>query len=180
MRELENLDDSVEIRGFYFKQKLKARYHSLQFLKPIKGNAFQLTRVRINLIWRNWITGSSYVVEFGNFVETGDDVRQKLLSVAQDSIYIFTKGRKPMHKHVALGLTMRNMNGSSNLIGILNGLGHSVSHSTVLEHDTALAKKQLCTEFIVPEWLIKITMTSGKRRLQVKVLHITSMVFWLR
>ena len=36
MREVENLNDSVEIRGFYLKQKLKARYPLLQFLEPIK------------------------------------------------------------------------------------------------------------------------------------------------
>ena len=102
-----------------------------------------------------WITGSADVVEFDNFVETGDDVRRKLLSVAQDIVYISTKGRKTMPKHVALGLTMRHMTGSSSIIGILNGLGHSVSHSAVLENDTALANKQLCTDNIVPEGFIK-------------------------
>ena len=39
VREIENRDDSVEIRGFYLKQKLKTRYPSLQFLKPIKINS---------------------------------------------------------------------------------------------------------------------------------------------
>ena len=62
-------------------------------------------------------------------------------------IYISTKGRK----HVALGLTMRHMTRSSSIIGILNGLGHSVSHSVVLEHDTALANKKLSNDRIVPE-----------------------------
>ena len=42
-----------------------------------------------------------------------------------------------MPKHVVLGLTMRHMTESSCIIGILNGLGNSVSHSVVLEHDTA-------------------------------------------
>ena len=42
MREVENLDDSVEIRGFYLKQKLKARYPLLQFLNPIKRNASEI------------------------------------------------------------------------------------------------------------------------------------------
>ena len=37
-----------------------------------------------------------------------------------------------MSKHVALGLTMRHMTGSSSIIGILNGLGHSVSDSVVM------------------------------------------------
>ena len=84
-----------------------------------------------------WITDSTDVVEFDNFAETNDDVRWKLLSLAQNIVYIFTKGRKTMPKDVALGLTMQHITGSSSLIGILNGLGHSVSHSGVLEHDTA-------------------------------------------
>ena len=88
-------------------------------------------------------------------METGDDVRRKLLSVAQDIVYISIKGRKTMPKHVTLGLTMRHMTGSSSIIGILNGLGHSVSHSAVLEHDTALANKKLCTDNIVPKGFIK-------------------------
>ena len=70
-------------------------------------------------------------------------------------IYISTKGRKPIPKHVALGLTMRHMTGSSINIGILNGLGHSVSHSAVLEHDTTLANKQVCSNIIVPEGFIR-------------------------
>ena len=36
-------------------------------------------------------------------------------------------------------LTMRHITGSSSIICIFYGLGHSVSHSAVLEHDTALA-----------------------------------------
>ena len=60
-----------------------------------------------------------------------------------------------MPKHVALGLTMRHMTGSSSLIGILYGFGHLVSHSDVLEHDTARANKQLCTDNIVPEGFLK-------------------------
>ena len=60
-----------------------------------------------------------------------------------------------MPKHVALGLTMRHMTGSSILICILNRFGHPVSHSDVLERDTALAKMQLYTDNIVPEVFIK-------------------------
>ena len=65
-----------------------------------------------------------------------------------------------MPTHVALGLTMRHMTGSSSIIGILNGLGHSVSHSAVLQHDTALANKKLCTDNIVPEGFIKKVPTT--------------------
>ena len=65
-----------------------------------------------------------------------------------------------MPKHVAIGMTMRHMTGSSNILGILNGLGHSSSHSTVLEHDTALATKQLERKTIVPEGFAKRVHTT--------------------
>ena len=39
VREVENLVDNDEIRGFYLKLKLKALYPLLQFLKPIKRNS---------------------------------------------------------------------------------------------------------------------------------------------
>ena len=175
VREVENLDDSVEVRGFYLKQKLKARYPLLQFLKHIKRNSsenvfckegfslladrwtFQSDLEKLEstdcecqgpqlgsdyhcqesrrilylasqhlqgfiidtpalsgwpptandirdsaqqlippqlFYFLAWITGSANVVEFNNFVEAGDDVRRKLLSVAQDIVYISTKGRK--------------------------------------------------------------------------------------
>ena len=55
-------------------------------------------------------------------METSDDARRTLLSVAHDIVYMFTKVRKTMPKHVALSLTMRHMTGSSSLIGIVNGL----------------------------------------------------------
>ena len=82
-------------------------------------------------------------------METGDDVRR------MDIVYISTKGRKQKSKHVALDLTMKYMDWSSRLIGILIGLGHSVSHSAMLEHDTTLAKKQLCSDKIVPVGFMK-------------------------
>ena len=42
VREVENLDDSVEISGFYLNQRLRARYHSLQFLKYTKINSSEI------------------------------------------------------------------------------------------------------------------------------------------
>ena len=42
VREVENLDDSVEFWGFYLKQKLKARYPSLLFLKHSKTNVSEI------------------------------------------------------------------------------------------------------------------------------------------
>ena len=46
---------------------------------------------------------------------------------------------------------MRHITGSSKVVEILNGLGHSVSYPQVLEHDTALAEKQASKDTLVPE-----------------------------
>ena len=94
-------------------------------------------------------------MEFDNFVETSDDAGGSYYLLLRTLSICLQKGRKTMPKHVALGLTMRHMTGSSSLIGILNGFGHLVSHSGVLKHDTARENKQLCTENIVPEGFIK-------------------------
>ena len=50
---------------------------------------------------------------------------------------------KPTPKHVALAMTVRYWTGSARANDFLNGLGHSVSSLYVLQHDTALANKQL-------------------------------------
>ena len=47
-------------------------------------------------------------------------------------------------------MTIRHWTGSSILIGLLNGLGHSVCHSVVLEHDSALATMELARDNLVP------------------------------
>ena len=57
-------------------------------------------------------------------------------------------------------LPLRFMNGSFSIIGILNGLGNSMSHSAVLQHDTTLAKKQLWSDSMVPEGFIKKITTT--------------------
>ena len=47
-----------------------------------------------------------------------------------------------MPKHVALGMAVRHLSGSAQIVGLLNGFGYSVSHSFVLEHDTALTRSR--------------------------------------
>ena len=47
-----------------------------------------------------------------------------------------------MPKHIAFGMAVRHLSGSAQLVGLLNGFGYSVSHSFILEHDTALAQQE--------------------------------------
>lgn len=83
------------------------------------------------------------------------DHDRKVLSIAQDLIFLASRGKKQTPKHWALGMTIRHLTNSSQLIGILNGLGHCVSHSSVLEHDTALATVQLKQDSIIPPGMNK-------------------------
>ena len=64
---------------------------------------------------------------------------KKVVSIAQDLIYAESKGRKQTHKPLALGLAVQQLIGSTQLLTILHGLGHTASSSTVSKHDTALA-----------------------------------------
>ena len=66
-----------------------------------------------------------------------------------------SKVRHVMPKHVALGMTMRHVTGSSNVIELFSGFLHSVSHTMVLRHDTALATQQLESCSLVPEGFLK-------------------------
>ena len=60
-----------------------------------------------------------------------------------------------MPKHVSLSMTMHHVIGSSNIIELLSGFGHSVLHSTVLWHDTALTTQQLESCSLVPAGFLK-------------------------
>ncbi|XP_041466296.1 uncharacterized protein LOC121416845 [Lytechinus variegatus] len=95
-----------------------------------------------------------------DMVDVSHDDERKILSLAQDIMYLKTKGRCVLPKHNALGMAVRHLTGSAKLIGILNGLGHSVSRPVVLEHDTALAKRQLALgHAILPDGIQPIFTT---------------------
>ncbi|CAB4034870.1 Hypothetical predicted protein [Paramuricea clavata] len=63
----------------------------------------------------------------------------KVVSTCQGLVYAEAKGKKQTQKSLALGMTVRQISGSTKLINILHGLGHTVSSSTVCKHDSALA-----------------------------------------
>ena len=83
-------------------------------------------------------------------LQVDNDNQKKIFSLAQDVIYFASQGRKLMSKHLALGMTLRHLTGSSKLQQLINSFGHCVSHSATLEHDTALATKQLQRDSDVP------------------------------
>ncbi|XP_077968888.1 uncharacterized protein LOC144422864 [Styela clava] len=98
-----------------------------------------------------WMVGASEDISNEGFLNVSEFYNIRLVSLAQDVIYLASRGRKQTPKHLALGMTVRHWTGSSRLIELLHGLGHSASHSVVLEHDTALTELQLQKHTIVPD-----------------------------
>ena len=59
-------------------------------------------------------------------------------SLCHDICYNLTNGEWKTPKHLLLGLSLRHITGSSKVVTFLDRLGHSVSHSTLLELETAM------------------------------------------
>jgi Rieske Fe-S protein len=60
---------------------------------------------------------------------TGEE-NAKLLSLAQDIIYVSHASRKPTPKHLALSMTICQMTGSSGLLKIIHGFWHCASRGS--------------------------------------------------
>ena len=90
-----------------------------------------------------WVVGVSDDPEGEKKVEIGAAEDRRILTICQDIIYLATKGREMMPKHTSLSMAIRHLSGSSELLGLLNGFGYCVSHTSVLEHDTAIALQEV-------------------------------------
>ena len=100
-----------------------------------------------------YITGLATEPVFDEYVDIeNESFENKLVSVYQDIVFLSSwEGGEPTPKHVALAMTVRHWTGSTKVIDLLNGLGHSVSTSYELQHDTAFANKQLERKTLTPE-----------------------------
>lgn len=101
-----------------------------------------------------WVLGMTDDPGFDDYAKVTGEENAKLLSLAQDIIYVSHAGRKPTPKHLALSMTIRQMTGSSGLLKVIHGFGHCASHSTTLRHDTALAELNLQSSTVVPKEIL--------------------------
>jgi hypothetical protein len=97
-----------------------------------------------------WCVGASDEPCHDCFVETESDSRNKLISICQDVVYLASNGRKQTPKSLCLGLTVRHLTGSSQLLTLLNKLGHSASVTSVIAYETSLAQLQLQCGLEIP------------------------------
>ena len=59
-------------------------------------------------------------------------------SLSQDICHSVTRGQWTMPKHFMLGMTVRHITGSAEMITMLNRFGHCSSYSILLELETAM------------------------------------------
>ncbi|KAL1251048.1 hypothetical protein QQF64_018844 [Cirrhinus molitorella] len=94
-----------------------------------------------NLI--SWIIGATEEPASSHYVDIPDDLNLKVISICQDIVYLASKGRRQTPKSLCLGLTVRHLTGSSQIVSLLNRLGHCASRDTIVSLDTSLAQLQL-------------------------------------
>lgn len=88
----------------------------------------------------------------GNLTEKKE---RHVQSVADDIMFITTRGRTKPGKQLCLGLAMKSLTGSRRVVEILNRLGHSVSYHLVEEYETELATVIQDKGQLLPDGLIQ-------------------------
>ena len=68
---------------------------------------------------------------------------RRIIMIAQDILHSATHGRVRTPKHVSLGMSVRHIKGSKQLITLLNRMGHCSSYDEIETVDTALAREIL-------------------------------------
>ena len=71
--------------------------------------------------------------------EASEKKKQLAGSFAQDIYTAVTNGQWAMPKHLLLGMSVRHLTGSAELITVLNRFGHCASYSVLLELETAMS-----------------------------------------
>ena len=72
----------------------------------------------------------------------GEEQHDKILSIAQDIVYISSGGRTLTPKHVGLASTVHHATRNKSLIQLLHAAGHCSSYETV-EVDTYIANSEV-------------------------------------
>ena len=102
----------------------------------------------------SWLLGYSDDPQESGYVDMDEELAVKVFSVCQDLVYNSSKGRTQTPKSLALAMAVRQLSGCSDVIRILNGLGHCVSLSSTMSYDTAIAQLVIDTSDIIPREFI--------------------------
>ena len=108
----------------------------------------------------SWVCGFSSEPTLSEYVPIDSKKSAKLSSIIQDIVNLSNGGRNPTPKSIALAMAIRQMTGSASLITLISGLGHCMSHSFVLSHETALAQLNISNDSAIPPGFIASVPTT--------------------
>ena len=145
----------------YYMIALELREHIRDYVSPwykdwppmasnITGDSVKKVISPLLFNFMAWILGYSDDPEDSQYVDMEEIHRVKLFSICQDMVYNSSKGKTQTPKLLPLSIVVRQMPGCSSLINVLNGLGHSVSLSSTMAYDTAIAQVNIDTSTIIP------------------------------
>lgn len=100
-----------------------------------------------------------------NFVQNlvhGPNVREKndhstttkITSICSDIIYAVTKGRSKPAKNLTLGLAMKSLTNSRQVITMLNRYGHSIGYNLAEELETEMTYTSIQSNVVIPTGII--------------------------
>jgi len=75
--------------------------------------------------------------------EDDQDMKGRVLNIAQDIVFLVSKGRKLTPKHIGLGLTLHHTTRSEKLVDLFHAAVDSVSMDTIRRMDTHIANNIL-------------------------------------
>lgn len=107
-----------------------------------------------------WICGFSEDPQLDSYVDVKDAHYSKLMSLAQDPLFIASDGKKATPKSISLAMALRQLTGSSSVLKLVNNFGHCMSHRYVLRHETALAQVNISSQGTLPPGFSKNQFTT--------------------
>ncbi len=107
-----------------------------------------------------WIYGFSSEPTLSEYVPIEGKNSAKLTSITQDLVNLASGGRNPTPKSIALAMVLRQLTGSASVISLLSGLGHCMSNSFVLCHETALAQMNIFKDSAIPPGFVSNVPTT--------------------
>lgn len=78
-----------------------------------------------------------------NVIDEEQGFKSKLLSIAQDIVFLVSRGHKLTPKHIGIGMAVHQATRSKDLVQLLHDAGHSINYDTVLRFDTSIAQDAL-------------------------------------
>ena len=101
-----------------------------------------------------WILSSNSLtdndlIDKSSIRESNNTLHRYILSLGQDLVYMSSRGKTRMPKHIGLSVTCHKMTQSKDIIRLLNRNGHSVSYDEVQAIDTTWALQQINENHIV-------------------------------